>query len=372
MNFSPRCRPVLIGSLPLHDHEAALAMIFRHTPEIPIWPQLPRLPKEGMIRQFLDGFPGLKEDGKRFWIDTEAADFPEQMAQFYDEYGQAEAETNPCRPPFMLNEEAAPGFYAFCQALAESGGEKKMPWTVKGQITGPVTCGMGVKDSHGRAIVHDDNLRDVLVALIAMKAECQARCLARLTNQETPPLVFIDEPAMVAFGSSGFSGIGRDMVSEAVGRVIASIHRGGALAGVHVCANGDWQPVLASTADIVSFDAYSYFDNLILYRQELLHFLARGGVLAWGIVPTGDMAALEEATEDSLHALWRGQLAKLLALGVDKETMTARTLITPSCGTGSLTATQAEKALCLTAKLSRRLRRELYGAEGGENPREQT
>jgi hypothetical protein len=352
---------VLIGSLPLHDHQAALAMIFRHTPEIPLWPQLPRLPKEGMIRQFLDGFPGLKEDGKRFWIDTEAIDFPEQMAQFYDECGQAEAEKDPCRPRFMLNEDAASGFYAFCQALAH-GGEKRDLWTVKGQITGPVTSGMGVKDSHGRAIVHDDNLRDVLVALIAVRAECQARVLARFANQGTPPLVFIDEPAMVGFGSSGFSGISREMVSEAVSRVIAGIHRGGALAGVHVCANGDWQPVLASATDIVSFDAYSYFDNLILYRQALLHFLARGGVLAWGIVPTGDVAALEEATEDSLYALWRGQLAKLRALGVDEKTVTARMLVTPSCGTGSLTAIQAEKVFRLTAGLSRRLRRELYEA----------
>jgi len=342
-------------------------MIFRYTPEIPLWPQLPRLPKEGMIRQFLDGFPGLKEEGKRFWIDTEGSDFPEQMAEFYDECGQVEAEKNPCRPRFMPSEDAAPGFYAFCQTLAHGGGEKRVPWTVKGQITGPITTGMGVKDSHGRAIVHDDNLRDVLVALIAFKAECQARILARWANQGTPPLVFIDEPAMVGFGSSGFSGISREMVSEAVGEVVAGIHRGRALAGVHVCANGDWQPVLASAADIVSFDAYSYFDNLILYRQPLLHFLARGGVLAWGIVPTGDVAALEEATEDSLYTLWRNQLAKLRALGADEKTVTARVLITPSCGTGSLTIGQAERVLRLTSQLSRRLRRELYGVDGAEN-----
>ena len=366
MNFSPCCRPLLIGSLPLRDHQAALDMIFRYTPEIPLWPQLPRLPKEGMIRQFLDGFPGLQEDGKRFWIDTEAADFPEQMAQFYDECAQAEEGKDPCRRRFMLNDEAAPGFYAFCQALAR-GGEKRDLWTVKGQITGPITSGMGVQDSHGRAIVHDDNLRDVLVALIAMKAECQARSLARFAKRGTPPLVFIDEPAMVGFGSGGFAGISREMVSEAVSRVIAGIHRGGALAGVHVCANGDWQPVLASTTDIVSFDAYSYFDNLILYRQALLQFLARGGVLAWGIVPTGDVTALEEATEDSLYILWREQLAKLCFLGADEQMVTARTLITPSCGTGSLTIGQAEKVLCLTARLSRRLCGALYGVGTAEN-----
>jgi hypothetical protein len=360
MDFSPRCRPLLIGSLPLTDYQSALEMIFRYTPEIPLWPQLPRLPKEGMIRQFLDGFPGLKEEGKRLWVDTEARDFPEQMAAFYEECGQTEAVDNPCCGRFAMNREAAGGFYAFCQALTLRG-ETKL-WTVKGQITGPITTGIGVRDSHGAAIVHDDNLRDTLTRLIAMRAACQARVLGGLVDTGVPPVIFIDEPAMVGFGSSGFSGISREMVSEAVGQVIAGIHRGGAVAGVHICANGDWQPVLASETDIVSFDAYSYFDNLILYRQPLLDFLGRGGVLAWGIVPTGDVAALERATADSLYALWRGQFAKLLALGIPEEQARARLFITPSCGTGSLTVAQAEKVLRLTAELSRCLRREFYGS----------
>ena len=367
MDFSPCCRPLLIGSLPLSDHQAALAMIFRYTPEIPLWPQLPRLPKEGMIRQFLDGFPSLQEDGKRLWIATEAPDFPEQMAAFYEECDQAGVADDPCLlGRFAMNREATGGFYAFCHALAKRGGQREPePWTLKGQITGPITTGLGVRDGHGAVIVHDDNLRDMLTKLIAGRADCQARALGRLANQGIPPVVFIDEPAMVGFGSSGFSGVSREMVSEAVGEVIAGIHRGGAVAGVHICANGDWQPVLTSETDIVSFDAYNYFDNLILYRQPLVDFLDRGGVLAWGIVPTGDVAALERATADSLYALWRDQFARLLALGVAEESMRARLLITPSCGTGSLTIAQAERVLRLTMELSRRLRREFYGASDG-------
>jgi len=363
MDFSPCCRPLLIGSLPLLDYQAALAMIFRYTPEIPLWPQLPRLPKQGMIRQFLDGFPGLQEDGKRLWIDTDTPDFPEQMAVFYEEYDACQTAGAPCLGPFAMDHEAAGGFYAFCQTLSHDDGP--WPWTVKGQITGPITCGIGVPDSRGVAVVYDDNLRDMLTRLIAMRAACQARILGRFARQGVPPLVFIDEPAMVGFGSSGFSGISRDMVSEAVGEVLAAIHHSGAVAGVHICANGDWQPVLSSKADIISFDAYSYFDNLILYRKPLLDFLARGGVLAWGIVPTGDVAALDRATVDSLYDLWRIQLARLLTLGLDEAQIAARLLITPSCGTGSLTIAQAEKVLSLTAALSSRLRREFYGAEAG-------
>ena len=50
---------------------------------------------------------------------------------------------------------------------------------------------------------------------------------------------------------------------------IDAIKAAGGMAGVHVCANTDWSLVLDSGADILSFDAYGYFDKLILYRDAL-------------------------------------------------------------------------------------------------------
>jgi hypothetical protein len=74
--FKPRCLPVLIGSRPLTNHIQALEIILSLTPDLPLWPQLPKLPKEGMIRQFLAGFPGLKDEKNRYWIDTAPDSIP--------------------------------------------------------------------------------------------------------------------------------------------------------------------------------------------------------------------------------------------------------------------------------------------------------
>ena len=52
-----------------------MQLILAHTPEIPLWPQLPKNPREGMVRQFLTGFPGLVDDGNRYWIDTDTPCF---------------------------------------------------------------------------------------------------------------------------------------------------------------------------------------------------------------------------------------------------------------------------------------------------------
>jgi hypothetical protein len=49
-NFRADCLPVLIGSLPLHDHAEGVRLVFEYTPEIPLWVQLPAYKEEGMMK----------------------------------------------------------------------------------------------------------------------------------------------------------------------------------------------------------------------------------------------------------------------------------------------------------------------------------
>ena len=346
--FRPNCRPILIGSLPLLSHAEALRLILTHSPDIPLWPQLPKNPREGMIRQFLGGFPGLVDDGKRYWIDNEHPDFAGEMTAFYEEYLET-ADTDDS-PRFSLGSDSAAGFFTLLDFLKKH--TQPPPLTVKGQITGPVTVGIGVKEANGKAIFHDDNLRDMLIKLLSRKAAWQVHRLRPFTAS-VPPIVFIDEPGLVSFGSSGFAGVSREMASQAVAEVTTAIKDAGGLAGLHICANGDWGPALESTTDIISFDAYSYFDNFILYKKALGAFLGRGGILAWGIVPTGDPAAVATESAHSLFQKWLVQLARLATFGLSERQLMSQTLIAPSCGTGSLSPELAAKVLTMTGELSR-------------------
>ncbi len=354
--FHANCLPILIGSLPLVDHQEAMQLILTHTPEIPLWPQLPKNPREGMVRQFLTGLPGLIDDGNRYWIDTDAPAFEQEMAAFYEDYMRVEEDPGCLHSSrFALGMDSAPGFSTLLRSLREN---PSGHLTAKGQVTGPVTTGIGVKDQHGNSIFYDDNLRDILIKLLSMKAWWQVAELQKYIGA-IPPVIFIDEPGLVSFGSSGFGGISREMVSDAVAEVIGVIKKAGGLAGVHICANGDWGPALSSAADIISFDAYFYFANFVLYKEQLISFLSRGGILAWGIVPTGDPLVVAEESVDSLFRKWQEQVALLAAFGFSEEQLIRQTLIAPSCGTGSLTPELAKKVLAMTEELSQKARSSL-------------
>lgn len=348
--FQANCNPILIGSLPLDDYQEAMQLILKYSPTIPLWPQLPKKQNEGMVRQFMTGFPGLidDEDG-RSWVESSKPDFEAEMAIFYEEYFAIQKDQSiSLHSRFALGTDSASGFFALVNALNENNTDFL---TLKGQITGPVTTGIGIVDEEGVPILYNDGLREMLTKHLGLKGLWQVEQLKKL-SPDNQPIIFIDEPGIVSFGSTGFAGVTREMVSESVAEVIEIIHSGGGLAGIHICANGDWEPALSSAADIISFDAYFYFDNFTLYKEPLTKYLQRGGILAWGIIPTGDPAAVDKESSESLFAKWQDQLSILSSFGLSSEQLMRQTLIAPSCGTGSLSPALATKVLKMTSEVS--------------------
>ncbi len=116
--FRPGGLPVLIGSLPLDDHEEAARLVFRHTPEIPLWVQLPIHPEEGMIAQFMPGLPGLSTVGGKQCIDAAAEDFSTSLAGFYEDYLAVEGGADLDGTRFAFAPDTAPGFYFFLSHVA--------------------------------------------------------------------------------------------------------------------------------------------------------------------------------------------------------------------------------------------------------------
>jgi len=352
--FKPSALPAWIGSLPLTNHDEAVRLMMAYTPDIPIWIQLPHNPGEGMVAQFAPGMPGLDSSGDKLRVVTTSGDFDAELLAFFEEYmavtDDADTTRNLAESRFSLSEDIAPGFYTFMEALD---GLSQPPAAVKGQVTGPFTFATGLVDEAGRAVFYNEQLRDAAVKLIAMKARWQ---VARLKKYGVPVILFLDEPALAGYGSSAFISVSRAEIDAALGEVIDAVHAEGGLAGVHVCANSEWSIILESAADIVSFDAYSFFDKFAIYEDQIKPFMARGGLLAWGIVPTGDVDAIEKETTDSLYKRWMESVEKLGAMGLSHDALVEQSLITPSCGTGSLSLDHAEKVIRMNREISEKIR----------------
>lgn len=187
-----------------------------------------------------------------------------------------------------------------------------------------------------------------------MNARWQA---SEFSKRGAVPIIFIDEPALAGFGTSAYITITKEDVIQSLEEIIQEIHAEDGLAGVHVCANTEWDMLLGSRVDIISFDAYSFFDRFILYPEMIKPYLGQGKILAWGIVPTAKAEVIAAQTAEGLVKLLHDQMDELSdKTGIHKETILSQSFITPSCGTGSLDLESARTVLRLTREVSEAFR----------------
>jgi hypothetical protein len=355
--FEPFCLSTTLGSLPHTNVALGTDLIFDSTPQIPAWVQFPkRTFRENMMVQFTEDMPGLTEHGDQVYFDTAAPDYVEQLTDFYARYlAGTEDRDVAALNSFGLSPQYAAGFPEFIARLPEH----KTPWVaLKGQVTGPFTLGTNLLDQERRCAYYDHQLRDVIVKTVAMKAVWQ---IVELGRYGQPVMIFLDEPALLGFGSQTLLTIGREDVLHDLNQVAAAIHAWGGLAGVHCEANTDWSLLMEADLDILDFDAYDHMQAITLYPSELHAFLKRGGILGWGIVPTLDREAAATETLPSLLAHFEDGLERLVRKGFDRKLLLRRALITPSCGAGGvLTEPLAERVLGLLRQVSTSLR-DLHG-----------
>ncbi len=341
--------PVLIGSIPLDDHRRALELVLEYTPEIPLWPQLPGLPQERMLVQFLEGFPGVEEHGGKPRIDTTSTTFQEELVAFFEDYLAIEEDASLLADSrFAISRHRAAGLYELAATV-----QGRECVAVKGQITGPFTLLVGITDQDQRLAYYDPTLREMIVKGTARKAAWQVDFLRKTGHTA---ICFLDEPALAGLGSSAYISIAKEDITADLAEVIDGVHRAGGLAGIHVCANTDWDMVLGLDLDIVNFDAFGFFDRFISSIEAVNAFLDRGGIIAWGGIPTNNAATIDAQTADDLAALWERHMEPLTTDGRTPADLLRQTLVTPSCGTGSLDIAHAEKVLQLTREVSRLLR----------------
>ncbi len=336
-----------IGSMPFSDVEHAIDVSLDKL-DCPIWPQLSAFGlKEQMEIQYSEGLPRaiIDEVKGRMYFDT-TGDYSDEFAEFYEAYMVAmdpDDGTGDCSA-MAISEDYSHGIYALEKRLQEKG--VKLPW-LKVQTTGPISFALTIVDENKRALWYNEEFRDVVVKAMAMKSRWQIQKFSAYADNI---ICFIDEPILSAFGSSTYVSVDREEVVAALNECVEAVHMDGALAGTHCCGNTEWSILVDAGVDIVNFDAFEFGETIAMYSDSVKELFARGGLLAWGVVPTSP--AIREQTCESLCAQLERVMDNLAAAGIDKQTIVEQAIITPSCGTGSMDEADAEMVFEMVQQVS--------------------
>ncbi len=319
-----------IGSLPHRSAQDACGVVLSSF-DIPFWPQLPNLsPKEFMVAQYSEGLPFVRtaDDGTVF-VERNGSD---ELERFYESWTDATR--------IAISEDHAAGLHVFLRTLPG----RKYPF-LKGHVTGPLTFSLGLRDREGKPAYFDEEFREICLMLLKAKVRWQ---MDMLKPHAEKVIVFIDEPIFSALGSSAYLAVSSDETLRLLSEVVSTIREAGGLSGIHCCGNADWPLVLRSGTDILNFDSHDYVDTIALYPDEFTRFLGNGGFLAWGCVPTSDTIA--SASPESVRRRFDAGIQKL-SERIPEELLRKHILLTPSCGTGSRTVSEALKVFQLLMRL---------------------
>jgi len=342
-----------IGSLPHKDAKAALDLIFKYIPEIPFWPQLPKRDiREGMVAQFSEKLPFLKikEDGLRF-EPLDAQD--RELELFYERVIARDLDY------FKISQDFALGLHEFYQRLKEA--DLKKIEIIKCQITGPFTFAASLKDNNGVSVLHDTVFLQAVLKGLSMKALWQVDFFKGFGKKI---IIFIDEPYLGCFGSA-YTPINREDVVRVLRELSEEIKSEGkklssedVLIGVHCCGNTDWSMLMeVEGIDIISFDAFDFLDNFVLYAGNLKDFLQKKKIICWGIVPTQEFSGKENP--DLLIKRIKQAIDILEKKGLEKDLLLENLLISPACGLGTLDTENSERILKLLAETASSIKKSL-------------
>lgn len=349
----------LIGSMPYTNPRVAVEKILNNI-TIPCWPQLPKRSfKEHMCVQYSEVFPGIEIDVENNKIYFNEKKFYQEVESFYQNYLDRNYDY------FKISRDFAEGFYKFLEFIPMITNKKKNI-SLKFQTTGPITFGFSIKDSSGKPIFYDLQLQEMLVKHITIKSLWQIKKILEnidyIENKKINLILFYDEPYLAAYGSA-FTAVSKeelinilDSTLKNTKELLLEITEDKNISlkiGVHCCANTDWSILTnIDSLDIISFDAYDFFEHFILYSENIKYFLENNGIIAWGIVPNSEKILLT-SIEDLIDKL-RKHINTLISKGISKELIYKNLIITPQCGLGNIGEDVIDKVLEICKKFSER------------------
>jgi hypothetical protein len=340
LGFPPNCRTTAMGIMPHQDIERALEAAL--SLDIPFWPQLPKVSyAEDMYVQALEHFPGVKIDMglQRIFFD---------LSRYYEELpAYFEKAEDPLM--FKLTKEFSLVYHRFLER------DLTRHVAIRGQMISPISLGLKVVDQDRKSIIYHDEVREVLFDFIQKKVNHQYR---ELKEKNPSAFVWVDDPGLELIFTA-FSGYNEAQAKTDLDRFLEGLE---GPRGIHLCAKPDWDFLLKSKLDILSFDSFNCGAMIINYAS-LRDFIQQGGVISWGMVPTYtellERESIASLTE-RLETFWEDLSKK----GVDQARLIRQSLLAPA--TCNLMNPDKERTVERAFEMLRELSgslREKYGLE---------
>lgn len=334
------------GALPYDNIEGATRMQAKLFDQIPYLAFCPTIdPEDTILKRTFTGIPGVKIKGKKVALKTTTSSYKQKLSELDRAYNTPNFETlnnfaieSPFLEKFAHIINKFKSHYAFINFL------------------GPFTISQMLLNAAEEQTLADKSYRKLFIQAVCVKALWIIEKI-KSVNAKTIPVIVLEEPVLAQLGDLKRENeeITEDLVINLIAKVIEKLHSAGAMVAVQCMEKCNWQIPIKAGADIISFDAYNNPNNLCIFSDDIIDFIARGGKINWGIIPVTNETMVKGLGIDNMTKRLFATFDGLILAGVPEHQVYNSAMVSIQGNVDHLSVIFAEKAIILATQLAHKI-----------------
>ena len=336
-----------LGALPYTDKAVTTRMMVKLFEGIPYLPQFPIADEhDNLLYRILGNVPFIEiEDSEKIFLRNHQEGFDKFLAKLDIAYNSPKKEN--------LENFSIDSYFMekYLQIL-----KKLKPKETVVSLMGPFSMAHIIENDDKTTMMTEPNHRKFIIELAVLKALWIIDKIHEVSPQILPFILF-EETKLNLYGTVKRENerVTEETVVNFYSKIFEKIHEAGGVVGVHSTNKCDWQIPIEAGVDLISFDAYNNPNNLNIIADKIRDFLAKGGYINWGIVPSESESIIKSAGIDNIFDRFMRTTEALIEERVSPKLLYARSKVSVTGNLDHLPLIFAEKALILSAQLAQKI-----------------
>ena len=335
------------ASLPYEDIKICKRMMLRLYENIPFLAELPKIdPNDNIINRTLENIPGIQYSEKKILIDdyttAEFVKASSELSHAFDNLDTSIIDTY---------SSSAPYWEIYTEMLKRINPE----YTII-KLIGPFSLAEMIFNVNTVTLLREKAYRKYLIQAVGAKALWYINKIKSI-SPNTKLIVLFEEHQLYKFGSIKRNNeeITKETIITMFSKLFQKIQSCGGLVGVQSFEKCNWQLLIDSNVNLISFDAYNNTTSLDIIAEKLGKFLAMGGYINWAIIPVNNEKSIRALNIDFANKLFTKAIENLSSEGVSLDLLYKNCTVSVQGNLDKLPILFAEKALMIESQLGKKI-----------------
>ena len=331
------------GTLPYIDKSICKQNMIRLFEEIPYLPDLPVLSsEENVLNRTIENIPCFTKEKRLELIENDVKKIANKIDALYNSSDYAGLDAFKSSSLF---------FEDYIKII-----NRIKPQNTIIRLMGPFSLMKEISNIDLYKMISDRAFRKFFLQCIVLKAIWYINQV-KSVSPDTAPIILFEDYSLNKFGTLKLKNetVTDDTITNIYQKLSQKIHSAGAYIGIECFEKCNWQLMIESNVDLISFNALNHHTSFSIITDKINSFLSKGGYINWAYIPTSNETSVKNIKIDEISRKLENIMNELVDDGVRRELLYNHSTVSVLGNVDKLPIIFAEKALIISTQLGKRI-----------------